>query len=243
MKEILFTEVSGNKKTGPIPVSGSVAATCPPACPFSPKDGKPNGCYAAYGPSMIHWGRLNNGGAGVTWSEFLTRVRKLWRQTLWRHNQFGDLRGAGNEVDAASLVELTAANVGKCGFTYTHKPVLTRQGKFAKANRAAIAAANRGGFTVNLSGNNAAHADELKELGIGPVVSVVPAGTANTSFTPKGNKIVICPAIYREGVTCQRCGLCQKVNRSVIIGFLAHGAGAKHVEAYTSKATAGAVAA
>lgn len=230
--EMLFTQVSGNAKTGPIPVSGSLATTCPPACPFAPKAGKANGCYAAYGPISWHWAKLNGGKVGVSWNQFLSSVRKLWKGSLWRHNQFGDLAGIGNAIDGKKLVDLTVANRGKMGFTYTHKPVLTSQDKTnAASNRKAIKAANAGGFTVNLSGNNPSHADDLKALGIGPVVCVVPEGTPKTSLTPGGNRIVVCPAQYEKSeITCQRCGFCQRQDRSVIVGFWAHGIGVKYAE-------------
>lgn len=227
---ILFTAISGNAKTGPIPVSGSQANTCPPACPFAPKAGKANGCYAAYGPISWHWRKLNAGKIGYEWPEFLTKVKRLLRGQLWRHNQFGDLAGEGNAIDAKALSELVSANKGRRGYTYSHKPVLDEQGPEAASNRKAIQMANNEGFTINLSGNNLAHADKLKALGIGPVVTVMPKDSPNTVMTPAGNKVILCPAQYKEGVSCASCRLCQVVNRSVIIGFKAHGAGAKYVE-------------
>jgi hypothetical protein len=230
MPTILFTAVSGNAKTGPIPVSGSQADTCPSACPFAPKDGKANGCYAAYGPISWHWAKLNGGKVGVTWNEFLTKIRKLYRGSLWRHNQFGDLAGNGDAIDAVKLGELVSANTGKRGFTYTHKPVLSRQGEHAATNRNLVANANARGFTVNLSGNNLTHADELKACNAGPVVTIVPVNSANTLFTPKGHKVIVCPAQTRENVTCATCRLCANATRAVIIGFKAHGMGAKYVE-------------
>ncbi len=222
MKNIMFTPISGNAKTGPIPVSGSNATTCPNACPF-----KKQGCYAKYGPIAWHWAKLNGGKVGITWAAFLLAIGRLHRGTLWRHNQFGDLAGTGNAIDAKALAELTAANRNKCGFTYTHKPVVS--GADAVANRAAVKAANAGGFVVNLSGNSPEHADSLKALGIAPVVCVVPDGAANTSFTPAGHKVIVCPAQSRDNVTCATCRLCANQKRSVIIGFRPHGNGAKYV--------------
>lgn len=233
--QILFTLVSSNAKTGPIPVSGSQAFTCPPACPFAPKDGKLNGCYAAYGPISWLWTKLNNGKVGFSFAGFLKQVANLPTGQLWRHNQFGDLKGKGNAICRKSLKALIRANAGKCGFTYTHKPVLTVQDKVhAASNRAAVKEANRKGFTVNLSGNNVSHADQLKKLGIAPVVSVVPADSPKSFLTPDGNKVIICPAQQRNDITCAKCGLCSKSGRSVIIGFIPHGSGAKHVQAQTN---------
>jgi hypothetical protein len=228
---VLFTPVSGNAKTGPIPVSGSQADTCPPACPFAPKDGKPNGCYAAYGPINWHWTKLNKGSIGFSWNDFLAKVKQIPMGQLWRHNQFGDLKGLGNAICPKSLKELVSANRMRKGFTYTHKPVLDSQDReHATANRNAVKHANANGFTVNLSANNLDHADKLKELNIGPVVTIVPANSENTLFTKAGHKVIVCPAQQKEGITCATCRLCSHANRSVIVGFKSHGMGAKHVE-------------
>lgn len=224
---ILFTAESKNIKTGPIPVSGSSSATCPSVCPF-----KKQGCYAKYGPISWHWQRVTEGKIGIVWKDFLNKVKALANNTLWRHNQFGDLAGIGNKINVKQLGELVEANKGKRGFTYTHKPVIREAGVSILTlytNRAAIRLANKNGFTVNLSGNNLAHADKLKALKIGPVVSVVSDDTPNTSYTPAGHKVIVCPAQQRDDVTCSTCKLCSVASRSVIIGFKPHGMGAKYV--------------
>ena len=235
---ILFTPISGNAKTGPIPVSGSPSTTCPRTCPFAPKEGKPNGCYADYGPISWHWSRLDKKQTGIEWKEFLVKIKQLPRHTLWRHNQFGDLKKNRDEsIDREALAQLTDANKDRRGFTYTHHVVLDEQGpKIAEKNRWAISEANKGGFAINLSGNNIGHADKLKALNIAPVVCVVPHDTPNTSFTPAGNKIIVCPNTYRKEITCAHCRLCAVSGRSVIIGFKAHGMGARHVEAIANAA-------
>ena len=139
---------------------------------------------------------------------------------LWRHNQAGDLPGVGDAIDRAQLDKLVAANEGKRGFTYTHKPA-------EGVNAEAIREANARGFTVNLSANNLAHADELVRADVGPVVVVLSSETQGNAkiSTPAGNRVVVCPATYREDVTCASCGLCQR-QREVIVGFPAHGAAA-----------------
>jgi hypothetical protein len=86
-----------------------------------------------------------------------------------------------------------------------------------------IAAANADGFTINLSANNLAHADELAALDIGPVAVVLPAGfDGRHTQTPAGRRVAQCPATYRD-TTCADCGLCAKRDRKVIVGFPAHG--------------------
>jgi hypothetical protein len=105
-------------------------------------------------------------------------------------------------------------------------------------------------FTVNLSADNAAHADRLAELGIAPVVTVLTRAYARKAvrhrftrrrdewaetisewrdrtaslprFTPSGRRIAICPATYSDA-TCKTCGACAGV-RDAVIDFPAHGA-------------------
>jgi len=208
---IHLTYKSSNAKTGPIPVSTTGAETCPTVCPL-----RGGGCYANTGPLALHWGKVSTGERKTPWAAFCDAVRAFPAGTLWRHNQAGDLPGHGNTIDAAALFDLMAANRGRRGFTYTHKPPTAR-------NADKIRAANRAGFTVNLSGNNPHHADKLAALKIGPVVCLVPDAT--TTKTPGGLPIEICPAqTDATGQTnCLNCQKCQKQNRGTIIGFIPHG--------------------
>lgn len=212
----LFTKASGNKKTGKIPVSISDKNTCPDSCPF-----KYNGCYATTGVLNIHWKDITTKKRGIQYKEFLKQVEDLPKGTFWRHNQAGDLEGDNEKIDIKALKALVKANKGKRGYTYTHKPMTPK-------NKKAVKEANEEGFTINLSANNLKHADELKKLGIAPVVTVLPIDSPKTTFTPKGHKVIVCPAVYKEGITCSNCQLCQK-QRSVIIGFPAHGRSKKKV--------------
>lgn len=230
---------STNAKTGPIPVSMTSAYTCPDACPFKRNANdpfRPGGCYAAHGPISWQWANLTNGKmtTAVSFSQFLDKVRALPPNTFWRHNQAGDLPGHNDEIDTLSLSRLVAANAHnkKRGFTYTHKPA-------TKANLKAIEQANARGFTINLSANSPAHADTLLAHKVAPVVCVLPisAHGQKTVTTPRGNKIVVCPATYKQGVTCQSCQLCQKANRSCVVGFPAHGSGKKQADAIANTNT------
>jgi len=207
-----LTLVSRNVKTGPIPVSTTSAESCPSACPFN----NANGCYAASGPLALHWRKVTNGLSGDSYGAFLDKVSRLMKGQLWRHNQAGDLIGEGDTLDTQALALLVKANKGKRGFTYTHKPLATQ------AERDAIRDANKGGFTVNLSGNTLDHADSLVDLAIAPVVVVLPHDATSNTVTPKGRKVVVCPATQRDDVSCASCGLCQK-QRDSIVGFPAHG--------------------
>jgi hypothetical protein len=230
---VLFTKKSCNSKVGPIPVSTTSAETCPDACPL-----KRNGCYADTGPLGMIWSALSKANPGeafkrgrnmlqsLTWSQFVEAVSALPEGTLWRHNQAGDLPGVNNAIDHRAPTDLVIANMGKRGFTYTHKPLTSE-------NAASIAFANRNGFTINLSADNLAEADELKASGIGPVVTLLDASVNGNAqiTTPKGTRVVVCPATYRDDINCASCKLCSHALRETIVGFPAHGTSKKKASA------------
>jgi len=213
-----MTMKSGNAKTGPIPVSTTSAESCPETCPF-----RGSGCYAESGPLAIHWRRVSANERGTDWKGFCDTVAALPSGILWRHNQAGDLPHNNGIIDSTALESLVQANHGKAGFTYTHHDPVR--------NSAPILAANRGGFTVNLSANNLEHADTLYRLKIAPVTVVLPAGHhKKVTFTPGGLKVVTCPA-ETTGTTCEKCRLCADASRPYIIGFPAHGTGKRKASA------------
>lgn len=221
-----LTARSANAKTGPIPVSTTSADSCPPSCPF-----QGHGCYAEGGKLGLHWGKVTRGERGASWREFLSAVSRIASGQLWRHNQAGDLPGTGERIAAGALSQLVSAAKHTRGFTYTHKRVLGAS-KIAASNREAIRDAVRSGFVINLSANNPRHADELADLGIAPVTTVLPADAPRVSRTPGGRLVVVCPAQTREGVTCASCQLCANpTRRGVVVGFLAHGASRRAAEA------------
>ena len=210
--QVHTTIKSKNVKTGEIPVTTTTADTCPPDCAF-----KDNGCYAGSGPLALHWAKVTSGERGDTWSGFIAKVQSFKDGQLWRHNQAGDLAGDGKRLDANANDQLADANTGKRGFTYTHYPVLTD-----KHNAQVVKRMNEKGFVVNLSANNVKHADALYDLDIGPVATVLPETQTTNTTTPKGRKVVVCPATIRDDVSCATCQLCAR-NRDAIVGFPAHG--------------------
>ena len=251
--KVHFIAVSQNAKTGPIPVSIIERASCWPGCALYE-----NGCYAETGALAMHWDRVSRGLAGASWTEFCAKVAALRPDRLWRYAQAGDLPGYGRKIDGELLQELVAANTGKNAIAFTHKPVLGDD-SVAIENRRLIATAVKAGFTINLSADNPAHADRLAELGIAPVVTVLPRAYARRAVrhrfkrrrdewaetigewrdraaslprhTPAGRRIAICPATYSDA-TCKTCGACTHV-RDAVIGFPAHGAW-RQVEAATA---------
>jgi hypothetical protein len=170
----------------------------------------------------MHWKAVTEGKRGTDWQQFLREVSALPAGTFWRHNQAGDLPGENDALDREAFASLVASAAHTHGFTYTHKPLSTAE------DRQAIADANRQGFTVNLSANNLAHADALAALGIGPVAVVMAGDTKpGPHTTPEGRPVRVCPATYRDDVSCDTCRACANPSRDVIIGFPAHGASAK----------------
>jgi len=156
----------------------------------------------------------------MSWDQLCLTIRALPKGQLWRHNQVGDLPSVSNDnesIDLAMTKRLAKANRGRKGFTYTHKDPLREE------NDIAIKEANGLGFTVNLSANSLVQADEYASLGIAPVVVTLTSDAPKISFTPAGRKVIVCPAQQIDSLDCASCGLCQKSERSMIIGFRAHG--------------------
>jgi hypothetical protein len=167
---------------------------------------------------------LSKGEKGKQWQEFCNDVASLPKGQLWRHNAAGDLPGDGENIDAVALALLVKANNGKKGFTYTHYDA------FKGGNYAAIKNANNQGFTINLSADNLEEADQLKSLGIAPVVTILPSDAEKLTITPAGNQVVICPAVQNPSFTCAVCRVCQMASRRTIIGFPVHGTGKKKAQ-------------
>ena len=219
-----ITPKSKNAKVGKIPTTTSTATTCPSACPF-----RDNGCYAENGPLKLHWLKVTKGERGDDWSTFLDKIKELPAGSKWRHNQAGDLPGDTQDLDSTKCVDLAKANEGKRGFTYTHYDVLDNF-----QNAITVNSMNHLGFTVNVSANNLEHADKLCDLDIAPVATVLPIEQTTNTVTPKGRKVVVCPATYKDDVSCADCMLCEKRDRKVIVGFPAHGTAKKKAAAIAS---------
>lgn len=218
-----LTLESRNKKVGAIPVSVTERKSCPTTCSFYDK-----GCYAKYGPLAMHWKKVSEGTQRnvLNWISFCKAIAKLPIGQLWRHNAAGDLPGNQNKIDSKALAILVKANKGKKGFTYSHYPMTN------KHNRNAIAQANREAFTINLSADNLEQADAYVDLGIAPVVVVLPkeAESQGKIFTPKGARVVICPASRNDvDISCQKCQLCAVASRKVVVGFPAHSVAKNYV--------------
>jgi len=216
-----ITPKSKNAKVGKMAVTTSTATTCPTSCPF-----KSNGCYADSGPLKLHWDKVTRKERGDDWSAFIDKIKDLPTGSKWRHNQAGDLPGDMEKLDNEKCIELAKANEGKRGFTYTHYDVLDNF-----QNAITVNIMNHLGFTVNVSANNLEHADKLCDLNIAPIATVLPIEQTTNTVTPKGRKVVVCPATYKDDVSCASCMLCEKWDRNVVVGFPAHGTSKKKASA------------
>lgn len=236
-----ITMVSDNAKVGKIPITVTAKSSCPPSCPFN----NGGGCYASMGPANLHWTKVSNGERGLSFDKFAEKIKQLPDGQLFRHNVSGDLYGDGEKIDGKALRMLVNANKNKRGFTYTHKHK-------TKKNLAMIAKANRDGFTINLSANSMSHA--VKLLGNGsPVVCVLPIEYQRKykqvggewlesekeyrerlkgmkTVLDNGVRMVVCPATFRDKVTCETCQICRQSNRNYVIGFPSHGGYKKKVD-------------
>lgn len=217
---VSLTSISFNKKTGPIPVSTTEKSSCPPACPLS------GTCYAKFGPIAIHWLNVSNHKRGGNWFDFCSRVKKIPKGQLWRHNQAGDLPGTKDKLNKTMNLELSFANKGRKGFTYTHYPVIKGKNvpsRLASWNLAIVQKMNEDGFTVNVSADTLKQADQYMDLGLPTVVNLPEDSPTIGVRTPSGRVVTVCPAQTTNDVNCAQCQLCQLGQRKSIVGFLAHG--------------------
>jgi hypothetical protein len=156
----------------------------------------------------------------------------------------GDLPGDGRRINLAEVTALAGAVKRLNAWGYTHyltPPAGWSVRRFTTGNSswawgphnlAAVASAQAAGLTVNLSADHPRQADELAELGIAPVATVLPRRSRGRLVSPAGRRIVVCPASGGSGVTCASCGLCARRDEGrAIVGFPAHGALWRRVDA------------
>lgn len=249
----MLTVKSKNRKVGKIAVSTSPMSTCSSSCQF-----KNNGCYALSGPLRCWWNRCsaNTNDQVAEWNNFLSRIAMLPEGTIFRHNQAGDFVGNTEDrrkIDGYFVNQLATVceHRNLHGYTYTHYPVLKEDVPIDKndfSTLAYVAFVNRGmvekgnckNFVINLSANGPAHVDALIDSGIkAPICTLLHSTVANKKDhfvkTPKGRKIVLCPAMWNKKMTCDKCRACMNPDRKAVIGFISHGHGIKKCDAIVEK--------
>lgn len=231
MKMILLP-TSSNKKTGDIMQSYSSRSTCPKDCVF-----KNNGCYAEGYHTKMVWDRCEdkNDARYVINGEQLkigllegafNRLRKnpACDSILFRHNVAGDLAVEGtnlidvNRVDTIA-VAIEGANkvAGEIikGYTYTHCNIDLNASDI-------IHDAAHKRFLINASCETVDEVKHAKSLGINAVIASVDPKETEKELKAVGLYGAQCPAQVNEGMDCDRCQLCAK-NRKVVIIFEVHG--------------------
>ena len=221
-----FIRKSDNRKIGNIPCAMTERSSCPTSCSFYN-----NGCYAESGFVGMYWNRIGKSSNPniLKWNDFCSSVKSLPAGQIWRYGVAGDLPGVNQTINQKQLQTLLAANRGKRGWTYTHKPVFS-SGAREKKNRALIQLSNNSGFTINISTSSLEEADRAANLKIGPVVVTVPDTYYSIGRTPERRRVIVCPAQLREDMTCDKCRLCADPKRESIIAFKAHSSGKKLIE-------------
>lgn len=168
----------------------------------------------------------------MRWGDFCVYVRENTEP-----GEFVRLQDAGDfpkdpsvpgQIDREAIGQLLPSCVGRKACAFTHHEVLF--GKISDSavlsNRAVIQACNKVGLTVNLSGNDLEHADRLADLGIAPVVAVVPEDfPATGGKTPDGRPVIVCLHQVGKVKDCKSCGLCAVPTRKAIVGLRLHNVG------------------
>ena len=213
-----FVKKSGNKKTGFMPVTYNSRLSCPDSCMF-----KNNGCYADNFHTRLNWDKVTSGERGGTFKELLNNIKALKPGTIWRACVAGDIPSNNKgEISRTYIKGITVANQGKKGYTYTHNRLDIGE------NISLLKTANKQGFTVNISIESEAAADNAVLNNLPAVIVVKSTEKRRSWYTKNKNKILVCPA-QTSGVNCIDCQLCQSRPKNLIIAFKAHGNQAKKI--------------
>ena len=214
-----FVKKSGNKKTGFMPVTYNSRLSCPDSCIF-----KNNGCYADNYHTALNWDKVTSGQRGGTFKELLNNIKALKPGTIWRACVAGDIPSNNKgEISRTYIKGITEANKGLKGYTYTHNRLDIGE------NITLLKTANKQGFTVNISVESEAAADNAVLNSLPAVIVVKSNEQRHTWFTKNKNKILVCPA-QTSGKNCIDCQLCQHRPKQLIIAFKAHGNQAKRID-------------
>jgi hypothetical protein len=218
-------------KLGPIAATYAARSTCPVHCPF-----RAAGCYAGCNISIVGtWRRC-----WMTIRQLIGKLDELPDGAKLRWGIAGDLPGNGHRINLAALHALSVAVKRLNAWAYTHYLTpdsssdvrsFVTQSWNGQTNLEGIREAQAAGFTINLSADGLSRADEMADLGVAPVATVLLRDVRRSVRTPKGRRVRVCPAVNHK-TTCAKCGVCADGDpERVIVGFPAHGIQWKQVDA------------
>lgn len=204
--DVLFTAVSGNTKTGPLPVTYRTEATCPTTCAFYK-----NGCYAEGKPFLV----ARKNARTVTVDEAVDKLggRRADARFL-RDRVSGDVLAADGKVDMPYIRALAeiGERTGLRVFGYTHL--------WSKFTKRQVKETARRGYVMNASCETRGDVERAVMLGMPAVIT---SDSVEEGEVIAGLRVVTCPAQTHEGVTCASCGLCARPQRHAVVRFLTHG--------------------
>ena len=222
------TASSKNKKLKGTAATTTSRDTCPDSCILK---GKGNGCYAENYPLNTHWNRVDRRERGTGFADYLKSLRALPFGTLVRGQQAGDMPGNGvDTLDHDKCMEVAKAMVTKRKVAWTYCAYLLR--KNLDTWKAVLAT----GFVMNKSCYSLEDVDEAMDAGVPATVLWKSTFKGRNQTTPKGRKVVGCPAQLSDDISCSNCGgnkgpLWARMNRNFAVGFWAHGKAKKRVDA------------
>lgn len=201
--------MSGNTKTGPMPVTYRTADTCPTSCPFLPAN--QGGCY---GSGRI-FGIAAKYASELTVEKAASILARSPRGAKYlRDRVVGDVVANDGSFDITYVETIAgvARDAGLIPFGYTHH--------WGAMTADDVARTVTSGYVMNASCETADDITRAVSLGMPAVVT----GDAwADGDVVAGRRIVTCPAQTRDDVDCSSCGLCAKPNRAATVRFLVHG--------------------
>lgn len=204
-----LTPVSGNSKTGPIPVTSRTMDTCPTDCPFYPE--RSGGCYGTgrlFGITRKHANTLTEKDLDAR----LAKVRKGARYL--RDRVVGDVLTPDGDVDFDYIAAIAraGARAGLRVFGYTHA--------WRRFTADDVTRIKQEGYTMNASCETEQDVQRAVDLGM-PVV--LTGDEWDDGQMVAGKRVVTCPAQTGQTESCATCGLCASPNRKAVVRFMVHG--------------------
>ena len=178
-----------------------VGPTCPRSCPLI------DACYAKQGRVNLHQRGASSLDDGSIYRDW---VRTLPQDAMVRLHVSGDImRPDGSDTPDGpyldAMAEAAEERPDVVAYGYTH------------AWRDVPSSINRPNLVINASCDTAEDIEDARAAGW-DVVTVVPS---TVQWRRRGD-VVVCPQ-QTSGIPCDKCRLCMRPNRRLVVAFKAHG--------------------